>query len=274
MEWISNNSEYILLLGVVIVALSMLRLTFQRMRKIAEQDRQREVAVRAAKDAERKQQLSAVLPKSKVSSPKTRAPLIDPSGTPFAGSVQGIAAKWETEVHQLGRQIIGQIDCKMAALQAITLDANRAANRLEMLVEHLEQITQKQIEWQQHQPEMSPTVVPATGLASKAVPFTDALQELTENLKGFRSAIRQSAMFDEQSEPATILRLTEPLGATSASAASENLRSEVEMLSNYGLDPQEIARQMDISVGEVDLILQVQQKQPGRADTNLDATPP
>jgi len=260
--------EHLALLGLVIVVLTMLRLMVHRIRKNAEQQQQREAAIKAAQEAERKRQLETVVPKSKVSSPQTRAPLIDPFGTPFAGGVQGIAAKWEAEVHQIGRQVIGQIDCKMAALQAITLDANRTANRLEILVEHLEQIARKQIEWQQQvtqsvradtaEPDSS-NVIPATESVPEAAPLTEVLKELTDDLEGIRKTIRQSTTFSKQPEPATVLKQPEPQEKAPADKSSTNLRSEVEMLSNYGIAPQEIARRLDISLGEVDLMLQVQQ---------------
>ena len=258
MEWISENSPYILLAGVVIVSMSMLRLMVQRMRKTAEKDRQREAAIQAAKEAERRRQQETALPKASVVSPKTRAPLGDPLGTPFAGGVSGIAAKWEAEVHQIGRQIIGQIDCKMAALQAITQDANRTANRLEMLVEHLEQIARKQIEWQRQQQGqidlsgISPNVLPAPGSALDATPLTDVLKDLD----GIRQTIRQGATYSEPPTLATVLR---PVAEDSPTKTPGNFRSEVEMLLNYGIDPPEIARRLNISPAEVDLVMQVQQ---------------
>jgi len=265
MDWTSIAPQYIFLLGVVIVVLTTLRMMVRRIRKNAEKEQQREATVRAAQVAERKRQQDAVIPKSKVSPPKMRAPLVDPFGTPFAGSAYGAAARWEAEVHQIGRQIIGQIDCKMAALQAITLDANRTANRLEILVEHLEQIAQQQIAQTETAKtdaaavpsEGSPAFISAMEPVLGAVPLTDVLQDL----KDIRQTIRQSAAFGEQAALATILRPVEPREEASAGELPTNLRGEVEMLANYGLDPREIARRLDISLGEVDLMLQVQQKQ-------------
>ena len=273
-DWMPIDDQYIALLGVVIVVLIMLRLMVRRIRKAAEREQHREATVRAAQAAERKRQQEIVIPKSKVSSPKTRAPLVDPFGTPFAGNAYGAAAKWEAEVHQIGRQIIGQIDCKMAALQAITQDANRTANRLEILVEHLEQITQQQIAQtgsaKADATDVPPTVIPATEPVPEAAPLTDVLQ----NLKDIRQTIRQSASFSEQPALATILRPVESQEEASTNALPVNLRSEVEMLANYGLDTQEIARRLDISLGEVDLMLQVQQSRARRVDANLEVVPP
>ena len=274
MDWITANSTSIALVGIALITWSMLRMTVLRARKTAERNQEREATVQAAKAAERKQQLESVHPKSKGSPPKTRAPLGDILRTPFAGSTQGIAAKWEAEIHQIGRQIVGQIDCKMAALHAMTLDANRTANRLELLVEHLEQIARKQTEWQQRMGQnvpgdsaaIVPAIIPAGALGSEAVPLTDALTEFTENLQGFRNAIRQSTTFSEQPVPINILRLPE---SQHRIPTNENLRAEIEMLLNYGLDPQEIARRLNISVGEVDLVLQVQQGSLVRVSPNF-----
>jgi len=252
-----------LALGIIIVIVVLLRQISHRHRRNAEQQRQFETDRKAALETERKKQTLVVHPKSSVSSPQTRVPLGDPFGTPFTGSIHGSAAKWEAEIHQIGRHIIGQIDSKMAALQVITLDANRAANRLELLVEHLEQIARKQVEWQQsqttqhaqteqteqteHMPTTaSPTVIPASESAPEAAPVV--LKEFADDLRGVRQAIKQSTAFSEQPMRATIQRLSE--------VQTKNLRSEVEMLSNYGLDAHEIARRLEISPGEVDVMLQ------------------
>jgi len=258
--------HHIALLGLVLVVLMMLRLWVQRTRRNAKREQERRIAIQAAHETARKQQLSAVVPKSKVSAAQTRIPLADPFSTPFTGNIQGVAAKWEAEVHQIGRQIIGQIDCKMAALQAITLDANRTANRLEILLEHLEQVARKQIERQQQiaqnaNADTSPTVLSAVESAHEAAPLADVLKELTEDLEDVRRTIKQRTTFGEQSKSILVLRPTEP---QKEETPTTNLRDEVEMLSNYGLDPPEIAQRLNISLGEVDLMLQVQRNRLNR----------
>ena len=252
-------AHLVLLLGILIVITTLLRQIGQRNRLNARKRQQHEAAIRAAEKAERQRRQETVVPKSKIIPPQTRLPLADPFATPFTGNIQGIAAKWEAEVHQIGRQIIGLIDSKMAALQAITLDANRTANRLEILVEHLEQIARQQIEREQNHAESaehvlgkeSSTVIPAREASSEAAPLKVVLKELADDLEGIHQTIKQSTTFDGQPEQATILRVSE--------LQAHTLRREVEMLSNYGLDPQEIARRLNISLGEVDLVLQVQQ---------------
>ena len=243
---------------IIIFIVVLLRQISQRHRQNVHKRRQFEADRQSALETERKQQALVVRPKAKVPVSKTRIPLGDPFGTPFAGAIQGSAAKWEAEIHQIGRQIVGQIDSKMAALQAITLDANRTANRLEILVEHLEQIARHQIEWQQSQMAQNaqasalvPNVIPVTESPPESAPLAEVLKELADDLEGVHKAIEQSVTFGKQPEQATVLRLSE--------FQTKNLRGEVEMLSNYGLDVREIAQRMNISPGEVDIMLQIQE---------------
>ncbi|MCL2006115.1 MAG: hypothetical protein FWG73_08115 [Planctomycetaceae bacterium] len=259
-----DSAYYLLLLGIVIVIMTLLRRIGQKTRQNAIKQKEKEAALKAAKVADRKSQAQANFQASAAIPPKSRMPVAaHPLGTPFVGGVQGHAARWEAEIHQLGRQIIGQIDSKMAALQAITIDANRTANRLEILVEHLEQIAQEQIERQQAMIRNAETsaetdadtaspsaVLPAAEAesTSDAAPLTEVLQELAEDLEGIHQKIQQSTTLREEPTSATVLRIEE-LQTTS-------IRGEVEMLANYGIEPLEIAQRLNISVGEVDLILQ------------------
>lgn len=257
-----------LIAGITIVIIVLLRQLGQRQQMNTRRQKEREKMLKAAQEAERKSQMQACCgQQSKVIQPKTRVPLGNSLGVPFTGNIQGVAAKWEVEIHTLGRQIIGQIDSKMSALQSITLDANRTANRLEILVEHLEQIARQQMEWQQNQltqkqreqdaetgspTDEPPTVIPATAPVPNADPLGNVLQELADDLEDIHKTIKRSTVLMERSEPLTILR-------QATDAPHSNLRNEVEMLANYGFDPQDIAQQLNISLGEVDLMLQFQQ---------------
>ena len=263
------DSHHLVLCFFVLIILMLLRSTVKRFRVNAQKKQQYDHALQLAKEAERKQQMQSVLPKSKIITTKTRIPTIDPFGTPFTGNIQGLAAKWEAEVHQLGRQIIGQIDSKMAALQALTADANRTANRLEILVEHLEQIARQQIESQRSQVphdtdapvvDSAENAIPTAESIPQAAPLADVLKELSEDIEGIHKTIRQSTTFSDQVEPAVVLRLAELQDQTPAMLLPADIRSQVGMLSNYGLEPEEISRRLDISLGEVDLILQASNK--------------
>jgi heme exporter protein D len=256
-NWEIDYFYVLLLLGIVLVIIASLNQARARLRRSAQKQKKRDSAVKAAQEAERKTQMLTALPKAKV---QASVPMPDPLGIPFTGMIQGNAAKWEAEIHKLGRQIIGQIDSKMAALQAMTLDANRTANRLEILVEHLEQFARTQMQGQgQGQPiaETSETVIPAAESPTEVAPLTEVLEELTDELEDIRTKIKQSTAFREEPQQATILRLAElQKGGLQGNDRSAVLRSEAAMLANYGLDSTEIARRLNISQGEVEIMLQ------------------
>jgi DNA-directed RNA polymerase specialized sigma24 family protein len=254
-----NLSDYtyvVLLAGIIIVIVTSLNQLRERHRRNARKQVQRDTALEAAQEAHRKTQMLTRLPQAKV---QTSVTLPDPSGIPFTGVMQGKAAKWEVEIHKLGRQIIGQIDSKMAALQAMTLDANRTANRLEILVEHLEQFARTQIQ-EQPRAEVSETIISASELPTEAAPLAEVLEELTEELEGIRKNIRQSTAFTEETQHATILRLVELQKEELGNDRAADLRGEAVMLANYGLDFREIARRLGISQGEVEIMLQMQEQ--------------
>ena len=247
-----NPSDLFLLLGLIIVIITMFRVWSHRQRKSRQQQSQRERRRQAAQEAEQKTQMLSNLPKAKGTAS-------DFMGTPFAGAIQGSAARWEAEIHQLGRQIMGQIDSKMSALQAITLEANRTANRLEILVEHLEHFAQTQVQGVPRPGSRQSEVIPATASSSQAALFAEGLEEFADARTDIRTIIKQSTAFTEQPQQATVLRLAELEQSGLIDGGSSSLRSEAAMLANYGLDSSEIARRLNISQGEVDIMLQVQQ---------------
>ena len=140
-----------LIAGIIVVTFSLLRYNIKRRRREVEEFARRRAAAQAAREtAEKKQKEMGQPVKIKVGSLKPlqseRVPLPDAVETTFAASVTPPnIARWETEIHEIGRQITGKIDSKMVALQTLTLEANRAANRLELLLEQLEKIVKTQI---------------------------------------------------------------------------------------------------------------------------------
>ena len=241
-----------ILAGLVIVLLVLVRQFTQRLRRKTEKQPQRKVTEQAV---ERKNHPPTA---------KVRRPLL-------TGLLQSSAAHWESEIQQLGTQIIGQLDSKIVALQATALNADRLANRLEILVEHLEQIAQRQQnQVAQHTDpptgvsglstsKESPIVTAATTVRD-AAPLTDMLKEIADDLGDVRKTILQLPTFTEQLDPETPLRIPELQEETPVipkTDSSVNIRLEVEALAKYGKNPKDIARQLDISPEEVNLILQV-----------------
>ena len=201
-----------------------------------------------------------------------------------AGNIKEITAKLEAEVRQAGQHVIGQLDRKITALQTAALEGNRMANRLEVFVEHLEQTTQKHIEWQQQQQtvrraiaeaaKVLPTFLPATIPAPETISFDDVLREIAainDDVEDVSMKIRQSAAFGENPELAAILHPPEPV-IEPPSERILKLHEDVKILSFDGLESYEIARQLDISPIAVDLILQTQEEKDTIADA--DSTSP
>lgn len=135
-----DDITLMLIAGTVIATLSLLLHIRKRFAIDAKQKKEQQQAVKAYHEREIKQLKQSgtpVKPKSSVSS--KRIPLPDAVTTVFNGSYtpQNIA-KWEVEIDQIGRSVSARIDMKMIALQTLTMEADRAASRLEILIEHLE----------------------------------------------------------------------------------------------------------------------------------------
>ena len=219
-------------------------------------------------------------------------------------NIREVTAQWEAEVRQKGNRIIGQLDQKLTALQAVTLEGNRMANRLEIFAEHLEQTTQKQMEWQRQQQqrhkqivrnaqaeavalvatEVSPTItpiaipvtIPVAKPTLKAVALTDVLEtiaNIAEEVEDVGRQISQSTSFYRKIELEEALRPAEPqTRETLARQLPEEIHADVSMLANFGLEPQEIAGRLGIPARELDLLLQVHENID--TITNTTSTPP
>ena len=183
-----NLQNILLLAGVAVLTASLIwhiRLRYQRATRRASD---RRAAAMAAREAERKRreiygESSKNKPASGSRVAPNRIPLVEPFDATFTGGVPPRSiAKWETEIHQIGRQMIGQIDSKSVVLQTLTLEANRAANRLEILIDHLESLLKNTKALQKsvlstEQPNIIPREESAVAEA-----FTDVFDELESEL--------------------------------------------------------------------------------------------
>lgn len=234
-------------------------------------------------EVKRQQHVLADHPMSKEPSPQ-RGGFV---GVPSTGNPQGVAVKWEAELHQMGRRIIGRIDSKATALQAVTLHANRMANRLEVLVEHWEQVSRKQIERQQSQANQATPADPsrrsptsAAESASKAPPLAEVLQELADDLESIHRAIKRSTSFNLQElldDPQQSPKESTKVPKESTKGQSERANTpqpsrrrgempeisfyetcrEAEMLLEFGLELPEIARHLGIPLDTLEFFLQI-----------------
>jgi len=60
-----------------------------------------------------------------------RTPRPQPEGPPRPADAPPEMLRWQVEMHETARELSGQLDSKMAALQALVAEADRAAARLE-----------------------------------------------------------------------------------------------------------------------------------------------
>ncbi|MDR0610689.1 MAG: hypothetical protein LBG58_11305 [Planctomycetaceae bacterium] len=147
----SDYTMFYMVAGIIIMTASLLLHQFKRRRLELERQARQRAAVEAIRETERKQQQFQTGKTVKTKPEKTssaipeRIPLPDLPNQQFTGaySPRNIA-KWEVEIHQIGRQMIGTLDSKMVALQTLTQEANRAANRIELLLERFEELVKPQ----------------------------------------------------------------------------------------------------------------------------------
>ena len=193
-------STIVFIAGVVVLSTTLMLRTRLRYQREAKRAAERRAAALAAKEAERKRQAALAEPsKVKLASGShaalDRVSLGPPHDPAFAAGITPRSiAKWETEIHQIGRQMIGQLDSKSVVLQTLTREANRAANRLEILVDHLETLLKNSVAAQK------PVTVPEDAAEhSNRIPREAA----TQTVEAFADVLEESESEPEQfQEPA------------------------------------------------------------------------
>lgn len=170
---------FYMIAGIVIITASLMLHQFKRRRRELEQQAKHRATVEVAKELEQKRQsqmgkIVKTKPEKSYSTAPERVPFPDLSDKQFTGtySPRNIA-KWEAEIHQIGRQMIGTLDSKMVVLQTLTQEANRVANRIELLLERFEELAKTQFNSKLQQNEE-----PTQSLSNKE----KTLSKLPENL--------------------------------------------------------------------------------------------
>jgi hypothetical protein len=149
---------------------------------------------------------------------------------------RGAAAEmveWEVQMHDFARQMTGQLDSKMAALEHLTREADRAAARLEAAVAAA----------RGQQPPAPSQAAPAVPVEPPRAPTSQA------------DALRPTASDDR---PAGDVPKDESLSVPRHSR--HRLHEEIYTLADYGYDAAEIARRVNSPVGEIELILGLREK--------------
>jgi hypothetical protein len=133
-------------------------------------------------------------------------------------------AGWEVEMHEFVREIKAELDSKMRALQAVTADADRAADRLE-------------------------TALRGSPNSAKSS------QNFREDV-----GMRQPGI-DLSNLPASQAESLSPAGVPRPEHSSvQAKKEEIYTLADYNMPPAEIASRVGHPVGEVELILSLRAK--------------
>jgi len=164
--------------------------------------------------------------------------------------------EWEVQVHDLVREMSGQMNSKMAALEHLVREADRAAARLEAALGKASRSREGQAREGQSREGEAPAEPQGAGrLAPEDVsPLTGPAQALRHPTSQ-ADALRPPAAGDQ------------PHGRThgeddlSAPRPSRQRRhEEVYTLADYGYDAAEIAQRVGTPVGEIELILSLRDK--------------
>jgi DNA-binding NarL/FixJ family response regulator len=138
--------------------------------------------------------------------------------------------RWQIEMHDTARELKGQLDCKLSALQALVALARRESDRLEAALHRAEQLD-----------------LPATASAD-APPPRHTLAQL--------EALADSAALADPTALAAAARLSDLPGGVEDNLFDSNRRSiDLARLADQGLSPAEIAHRLSLPLGEVELLL-------------------
>ena len=172
----------------------------------------------------------------KGSSPLVHTARPTPSRQGLALDAPDDVARWEVEMHDTARELCGQLDSKMGALEHLIREADRAAARLEAALEAAPQPAGQARSGKR-----------ATKRASRSFGEPDPLQAQPGNQA---EALKSAGAGDHDAASRHV-----PQGEGRERPSAEHRYEEIYLLSDYGFDTTEIARRVGSPVGEVELIL-------------------
>ncbi|MGA2256501.1 MAG: hypothetical protein ABSG53_17775 [Thermoguttaceae bacterium] len=134
-------------------------------------------------------------------------------------------AQWEVEMHETARQLSAQLDAKLSLLQSLIVEADRAAARLENVLDRA-----------------YPSLPPGSQ-AESLLPGTGHARDVRHEVE--TAVIESNRSFSEDEPSPTTDRVRR--------------REEIYGLADYGFAAEEIARRVGSPVGEVELILSLRE---------------
>lgn len=149
--------------------------------------------------------------------------------------------QWEVQMQELARDLSGQLDSKMGALEHLIREADRAAARLEAALEATRRASD-------NPPAAAEAIGEAPGSKQEPEPSPRPPVSQAEALTSRGAADHRSTPGGREDEPGP------------ERPPAERRYEEIYVLADYGFDAAEIARRVGTPVGEVELILGLRAK--------------
>ncbi len=158
---------------------------------------------------------------------------------------------WEVRMHETARELIGRIDAKLAALQALTHEADRAAARLEQALAAAAR----------NAPQPDSGVGIPNDAAARPRAEMPPSSAVSDELRELAPAGREPGTL--QADQADGLRTAgdrSGLDLSSMPPSESRRHEEIYLLADYGFGPAEIAHRTGMPIGEVELILRLRKE--------------
>ena len=149
--------------------------------------------------------------------------------------------RWDVQMHETARQLSGQLDSKMAALEVLIAEADRAASRLEAAIDL--------------------SRLPQRGAAAGDPPGGASRDSASPENAPPEDASRGDAPPADAERPMAASDRSSPKPAE-LPATQHRFREDIYALADYGYNPAEIAERVGSPIGEVELILSLRRKGP------------
>jgi hypothetical protein len=166
-------------------------------------------------------------------------------------------ARWQVAMHELARDLKGEIDTKLAALQTLVALARQEAARLEALLaqtQRLAHVDAAHVSASGHAPSAAPSLASEPGTARAADEASVATPKTAcqpDTLARLADLADPAAMAD----PAALANAARTLPPPSAAdpLADNAIDLAIARLTDQGHPAEEIARQLGLPLGEVEL---------------------
>lgn len=159
---------------------------------------------------------------------------------------------WEVRMHETARELIGRIDAKLAALQALTHEADRAAARLEQALAAAARNAP---------PVASGVATPFEAAAARPLGESRPASASVDDLLELAPAGREpSAPRADQADALRTAGDRSGLDLSSMPPSESRRHEEIYLLADYGFGPAEIAHRTGMPIGEVELILRLRKE--------------